>query len=270
MSDVGYIGLRILVTRQMIGGIPLMQAIHKQGLEAYFCPLLKILPITDPVKLTEYQEVLKRSDLVIFTSVSAIDAVMPFFDKKLVKNTALSWACVGEATAKRLRSYGVEDIIRPKGKPFNSESLLDSLRIMSVQGITVALFKGQEGRELIETTLLKRKAEVIRLVCYCRIVPVFAIGKLLHTIKTYDINVIIVTCETTLDYLTQVSRSFFQKMKEQTLLVVSNRIKKKAIASGWTDVYTTKGASNNDILAGLCQLQDLDIAQCEYSVGSNN
>ena len=69
-----------------------------------------------------------------------------------------------------MRRYGATEVIVPSER-FDSEALLALPELETVAGKRIAIFRGEEGRELLGDTLRARGASVEYVACYRRVQP---------------------------------------------------------------------------------------------------
>lgn len=263
--------LKILVTRQMPQGKQLAEGINALGwAQAILCPLLEISPITNSKDLAVVLDNINNYDLAICTSMHAVTAVMPYIqqhyqyqrrqpsshqqEQEEQSIDQLSWAAVGESTALALSQYGVEQIVAPPQKPFNSEGLLQALDNFKFNRRAVLVFKGKgdHDRELLVDSLRARQLAVTCITCYQRNTPPNAHIDLKHAVNSSIIDCILVTCETILYTLSSIADlALKSKLQASTLVVASPRIRDTALNLGWTKIHLAAGASNNDMLAAI-------------------
>jgi len=163
-------GLRILVTRGRSQSNALTEKLLDQGAEVLEIPTIEIHPSSlgrqEKAKLGS----LWNYDWVVFSSVNAVELFMQAREGTLADGKG-KWkaACVGEATAKALRSYGSKADLVPKD--YKQEGLAKAFRGRSMKGKRVLVVGAKEGRDVLERSLLRQGAGVERLALYENRVP---------------------------------------------------------------------------------------------------
>lgn len=109
------------------------------------------------------QDVLGRSDLVIFVSAAAAELTLSSITPEIVASKQVY--AIGRTTADYLIEHGVQALTSPLA---NSEGLLDLLSVKYTLGKPVVICRGQGGREALKAGLEARGADVSYLDLYKR------------------------------------------------------------------------------------------------------
>lgn len=152
-------GLGVLVTRPEHQADELVAAIEAEGGNAWRFPVFDVLA-RSPAEMNDDLDAARSADLLIFVSVNAVRLGLP-----VVGDTAARIAAIGPATAAALEHAGRPVDIRPAGG-FNSEHLLMEPALNDVDGSSIAIVRGETGRELLAETLRHRGATVSYLSVY--------------------------------------------------------------------------------------------------------
>lgn len=150
---------KVVVTRPMGQGEPLLAALRANGHQAWAVPALTIEPLT----LSDAdQRLLFDLDLyhaVFFVSTNAayyaLDALADLWPQWPV---GVHWLAVGEATAKQLRLAGLTPAHPQSG--FNSEAVLALPSLSEVAEKRILICRGETGRDWLATRLRERGATV--------------------------------------------------------------------------------------------------------------
>lgn len=164
-------GLHIAVTRPAEQAQSLCDAIRHHGGNPISFPLIAISALDDYQPFEQQLAAVEQTDWAIFISSNAVEYGMPRLLKtygKIPEN--LKFAAIGHQTAKTLMLFGVHDILIPHTR-FDSETLLALSEMQDVSGKTIAIFRGEGGRELMAETLKSRGANVYFCENYRRINP---------------------------------------------------------------------------------------------------
>lgn len=146
-------GAGVLVTRPEHQAAELNRAVAEAGGVPVSFPVLTIEAMPKNV-LEQQLDDIAAADIAIFVSANAVTHGL-----KLISNPATRIAAVGPATARALRSAGREVDIVPK-RGFDSEHLLEEAALRDVNGKHVCIVRGEDGRELLASTLRERGARV--------------------------------------------------------------------------------------------------------------
>jgi len=162
MTDLSLAGVGVLVTRPQHQAAGLVDAIERRGGKAVPFPTIQIVA-RDLAQVSSDAAQLPDPDIAIFVSSNAVQHGLQH-----VLNARI--AAVGPATAKAIEAAGRSvDILSVTG--FDSEHLLAKAELADLSGKTVRIIRGQDGRELLATTLRNRGAHVDYLSVYERTMP---------------------------------------------------------------------------------------------------
>ncbi len=163
--------LHIAVTRPVDQAQSLCDAIQHHGGTAILFPLIAVAPLPDYHLFEQQLSQLETTDWAIFISSNAVDYAMPRVLKKFGSVPEhLKFAAIGHQTAKALSLYGIHNVLIPHTR-FDSETLLALSEMQNVADMTIAIFRGTGGRELMTDTLKSRGANVYFAESYCRVNP---------------------------------------------------------------------------------------------------
>jgi uroporphyrinogen-III synthase len=149
-------GVGVLVTRPEQQAAPLCRLLESAGALTLRLPVIDILPAADASGLRPEVGAIEAFDLVIFTSANAVR----FGSALLDKGRDVMLAAIGPATARALGEAGYRVAVSPRGG-FDSESLLLHPVLAHPAGRRILLIKGVNGRNLLETQLTQRGAQVV-------------------------------------------------------------------------------------------------------------
>ena len=217
--------LRVLVTRPAHQASKLDRLIAAVGAEAVCFPVIEIIGPRDAATLHKLIEQLDHFDMIIFVSANAVDQAMPLINACHGRLPAhLLIACVGRATARALKQFGIGTSLLPATR-FDSEGLLLLPELQNVNDKRILIFRGEGGRELLAQTLRARGAEVQYAECYRRVRPQTDITPLLRRWQDGLIDLVTLTSVEALDnLLTMVGESGRSLLLNTPVIVVSSRI----------------------------------------------
>ena len=218
----------LLVTRPQHQADKLITSLEKQG---YACVTFPCLEITEPSDYHPVNDALRhfsKFDVCIFTSANA---VLPLFQHHLKITPSLF--AIGHATAEQLASY-VQHVINIPER-HSSEGLLAHPQLQSVNGLTIAIFTGENSTTLLQDTLLLRGANVITIPCYARRCPQYT-REHIDAIAKRNYDSIIVTSNAILRNLIDLLKPHEPWLKHQPLWVTSTTIQSEAEFQGFHNI----------------------------------
>jgi uroporphyrinogen III methyltransferase/synthase len=172
----------VLVTRPRHQAQDFVFALEQAGLRAEVFPLIEIAPPLDVAPFEMALKNLARYDLLILTSVNAVEAVMQFITQHAFEVPEnLEFVCVGTATQKSLEEWGYSSAT-PESE-FTAEGILELLRAMGMAGKHVLYPRAQKVRNLIIPELQKDGALVDAPVAYRTVAATDNADTLLHLLR---------------------------------------------------------------------------------------
>lgn len=162
MTDAPLAGFSVLVTRPPNRAQELIDAIENAGGSAVLFPAIEIVPMS-AAQIEQQMAGQTAVDIAVFVSRNAVE-----FGYRYVN--AARVAAVGPSTADALRAAGAESVIEPDDG-FDSESLLEHDALLNIDGKSICIVRGGDGRELLATELRRRGARVNYLSVYERCLP---------------------------------------------------------------------------------------------------
>ncbi len=225
---------KVLVTRPQHQADNMVRMITAAGGVAIRFPLIAIEANPDQQHIIGILTRLDNYDQAIFISPNAADYALVAIDScnkrpQLLKQKV--WA-IGDATAKALHSGSIKDVLKPD-KGCNSEALLNMPDMQSgfLSGSNldapvpsnIIIFRGGEGRTLLEDTLRARGANVTCADIYIRKKPEVSteqLGWLEHGIDVIMIS----SGEALLNLLSMIPENRRALLNDVVLLLGSERI----------------------------------------------
>jgi uroporphyrinogen-III synthase len=150
-------GLGVLVTRPEQQATPLCRLLESAGAQTLRLPVIEIRPAVDTAGIKGRLGPIEAFDLIIFTSANAVRFGVALLDQGAAD---VPLAAIGPATARALREAGHRVAVTPDGG-FDSEALLLHPLLANPGGRRILLIKGMHGRNLLETRLTERGAQVV-------------------------------------------------------------------------------------------------------------
>ncbi len=161
MSETPLAGCCVLVTRPEGQSEDLIQAIEGAGGEVIHFPVIKITGRSPETVASEFAA-LHSPEIVIFVSRNAVTHGLA-----AVRGHTSKIAAIGPATVASLEAAGMDVDICPDNG-FTSEQLLNHEALQDVDGLSIAIVRGESGRELLASALSERGARVGYLSAYRR------------------------------------------------------------------------------------------------------
>ncbi len=174
--------------------------VRQAGGEPLLYPLLEIVGLDDYTAFDHVMADLDRFDWAIFISSNAVQHGMTRLLSLHALPANIKWAAIGPMTAHELQGYGVEQVLTPIER-FDSENLLKLPEMKAVKGQRFVIFRGDGGRDVLATQLIKRGAEVVFAESYRRITPALDITQLHRLWQNECMHAIVVTSSEALRYL---------------------------------------------------------------------
>lgn len=219
-------GLCLLNIRPAARGQQLWQDIETAGGNIIHFPMLKVEPTTERFK--QLDEWLNTAGIAIFVSQAAVE-----FTFSRLKKLKRSWPdeittlAIGSQTATTLKSMGVTNILAPEIP--ESEHLLQLPCLQEIKNQTILLFKGTEGRPLIEDTLMQRQANLHVLRVYQNVMPHYNAKQIQQVVENSKINLLLITSVQAMDNLFLcLGASAENWLKTLDCMVISKRLASEA------------------------------------------
>lgn len=165
--------VHLLITRPVMPASRTAQRIAALGATPYVFPTILIEPPANSAPLKEALANLSRYTAAIFVSPSAAEmTIAPLGSPPIKLPSSLRVYAPGPGTAEELSARGVSNVEMPTTS-FDSEGLLElrSLQASEIRRKHVAIFRGNDGRELLREELTKRGAFVDAISAYQRRAP---------------------------------------------------------------------------------------------------
>jgi len=224
MVDNELAGVGVLVTRPRHQATELVTAIEARGGSAIQFPVLEIVPREENAIVNDASS-LRDPDIAIFVSSNAVKYGLPYIDTAQL-------AVVGPATAAAVEAAGRNVDIRSDAG-YDSEHLLATPELQDVNGKSIRIVRGNDGRELLAETLRTRGATVEYLAVYDRRVPQYPesdVDDLGRTWRSGAINVVtIMSVESLRNLVTILPESCRPELGKTPLVTPATRVIKEAL-----------------------------------------
>lgn len=247
MTDRGVLrGYRVLCTRPAAQGEALAALLREHGAEPVELPLFRIEPHGDTSAQAQFMDAARTWNGWIFTSANAA-----------LRATALDqgpWPtlfAIGAATARSLAVQGRPGALC-SAEGSTSEALLDHPALRAASGQRFLLCTGVGGRDVIETALSARGAQVERLELYARVPVEHSTAEVLRALESVD--AILCTSGESVERLHALAPAAARATLLSRLLVVpSQRVLELARRLGFLTVRAPAQTSDEALVACLEQ-----------------
>ncbi len=165
-------GLRVLVTRGRLPYNSLSELLAEKGAEVIEIPTIELAALPLSSSQTKLLRQVSSYDWIIFSSANAIEFFMAAFlreglDVRHLRGVQI--ACVGDATAKALRKFGLVADLVPR--EFKQEGFIRAFRSIELKGRRILVPRPRDGREVFEKFLKSKSAKVDLLTLYENKIP---------------------------------------------------------------------------------------------------
>ncbi|WP_133139241.1 uroporphyrinogen-III synthase [Legionella genomosp. 1] len=223
-------GLRILNTRPRKQAQTLSKEIEAAGGIAVECPTLEI-EACDTAWLSSLPG-LEQVQHAIFVSPNAAQISMQHLrEKQLRWPSDINVIAVGHGTARTLEEFNIQVNAIPTVP--DSEHLLALKSLQTLKDQTILLFKGEEGRTLIEESLLQKGANLFSVPVYRRVMPQMDEQFMKALWRDDLVDIILLTSEQSMHNLFKMlGMDAHPWLQQKPFLVISQRIAEKAASLG--------------------------------------
>ncbi|MCB1802594.1 MAG: uroporphyrinogen-III synthase [Gammaproteobacteria bacterium] len=253
--DLG--GLSVLVTRPAHQADHLCELIEQAHGRPVRFPAMEIRGPADKHAARAQLKSARHAQLLVFVSANAVQYAFPLLPDQLPFDIGI--AAVGKATARALNEVGLEPTLVPER--MDSEGLLALPAFQQVSGKHVIVLRGNGGRELLSESLLERGARVDQVEVYRRVLPqrVAAAANLVSNWPRL-VQVVTASSRMILDNLFMLlGDEGTERIRQTPLVVISQRMAEYAVERGCEQVYVSASASDEEVLATLCEVNE-DVA----------
>jgi uroporphyrinogen-III synthase len=245
----------VLITRPVMPASRTAQRIAALGATPYVFPTTIIEAPSDARPLKDALVNIDRYYAAIFVSPSAAEmTISPLGAPAIRLPDALHVFAPGPGTAEELQLRGVDEVTMPTSS-FDSEGLLElpALQASAIKGKRIAIFRGNDGRELLRETLTKRDALVDAITAYHRRAPNTPPAGLIELLRSKKLTAISAMSSDAVTNLLHVLPKDEQANATSLPLYASHeRIAETAKNAGFRNVVLT-GAGDAGLIMTLMQ-----------------
>lgn len=268
---------RVVITRPDAQAKPWADELQTLGFTCARVNLLDIVAVSEEEKIRAIKNKVLDFDLyqkVIFVSQNAVDYGMAWLEDYWPQlPIGIDFFAVGATTAKKLSDYGVQvqDLASSNSGGMTSEDLLNAEHLQNVDGEKILIFRGCGGRGHLADELRRRGAWVDYCELYERVLPAVAIDQLWQLVSDVDAanNKTILSLhsgeslQNLLSAVSELNQAQQQVatlwLRDQVLLVPSQRLVEVAQAAGFASVIRAENATDSAMTAALldfCRTQE--------------
>jgi uroporphyrinogen-III synthase len=216
-------GVGVLVTRPRQQAEELVMAVRALGGHAVDFPVIEPRPRSEE-EISADVAMLAQPDIAIFVSANAARLGLDYAGPAKL-------AAIGPATASVLEQAGRTVDIR-SSRGYNSERLLETPELQSVEGKVVRIIRGDGGRELLAKVLRDRGATVEYLAVYTREVPRYSEAEINAITELWlggSIDVVtVMSVETLVNLIDLLPRTCREALASTPLVTPATRVIKEA------------------------------------------
>ncbi|MGL4860967.1 MAG: uroporphyrinogen-III synthase [Enterobacteriaceae bacterium] len=242
----------VLITRPSPEGQQLLARLLALNIKASHTPLIDFVPGQDLPRLIPLLQALQDGDLLIALSPRAVRyAAQHLQEQQIPWPSNIHYLAIGHGSAQLLAEACQQEVLSPEGAEI-SEHLLQLPTLQQLSGRQVMLLRGNDGRQLLATTLQARGARVIRCECYRRYPLSYDGTQLAIDWQQQGINTLLITSGEMLDQIVSLvpdhARSWLLSCH---LVVVSERLASLALQYGWRHIKIAQHADNDALLRAI-------------------
>lgn len=235
-----------LIVRPAAQANLLVQMLRQRGHAPLCCPLLETRPGSD---LPRLPELLSNADIVIAVSVHAVKFAHDFLLQAGQTWPHIDYLAVGQASADAFAEAGIQALCPDDPR---SEGLLALPCLQQVNGKRVLILRGNDGRDLIASTLASRGSLVHYCATYERHYPELDGDALTRHWQGAGLDSLLITSGELLQrLLALVPGPQLPWLYDRLLVVPSPRVAELAEGAGFTRIVIAQGASNQAMVAAL-------------------
>lgn len=245
-------GKGVLITRPTSQATKLTDMVTESGATPYLFPVIEIQPTTNIDLAHKLVMNIDLFDIAIFISINAVERGIALLKEHGDIPEKLLLAAVGLSSAKALLALGLKADIIPE-QQYDSEGLLATSELQSVNGKRIIIFRGEGGREVLAQGLTHRGAVVEYAEVYKRAIPCINPQPLIDDWQQNCIDFVVVTSSAGLNNLvTMLGDDGWSLLKNSQLVTVSQRVADLAKKMGIIKpAVITEKPSDEAIIASL-------------------
>ena len=236
----------VVLTRPPADSERLSRALLDEGFQTRVMPIMTIEAI--PAFERTVAPSLSDDSLCIFISANAVRFGLPQLGPELVRYPDLTVIAVGNKTRDTLEAEGIQARVPVRA---DSEGLLAMPELSAPDSRDVVIVKGEGGRKLLASELIRRGACVTEWACYRRFWPAVDVSGLADASAGLIFQA---SSGEMLSRLTDLLAGEGQvDLFQSPIIVPSDRVASLATKAGWTQVIRAEDASDDAFMRALKQ-----------------
>ncbi|OUS12397.1 hypothetical protein A9Q89_05785 [Gammaproteobacteria bacterium 53_120_T64] len=226
---------------------PLIGRLEKLGATCHHYPVINIEPVeADNERLKQQAMAFSEYDKAIVVSQHAARLAWWWLDRYWpMLPVGLEYFAVGPASAEPLRKQCVPVTVPSSG--YSSEALLALPALTTVEGQKIIIFRGGQGRDLLESTLGERGARVDCSDLYRRVVDARHRHAIVGLIQTESPLLLIYSGQILAAILEIVPEAYLARLQGLPIVVPSARVARLAQGRGFRSIHLAASALSQDM-----------------------
>lgn len=197
-EDRPLFGKKIIITRARKQASDLVTMLSDLGADCIEAPSIKVVPPQDYDGMDRAIGQLEKYKWIVFTSVNGVDY---FFNRLFEKGLdvrslhTMKTACIGPATAARLRGFGLNSDIIPEN--YRAESVVKAFEDQDVANTDILIPRAELARPVLPVELKKMGALVDEVVAYRTIEVAENADQLVEMLRSGEVDAVTFTSSST-------------------------------------------------------------------------
>jgi len=226
---------------------PLLARLEALGATCHNYPVIKIVPAgADDERVKQQVMAFSDYDKAIVISQRAAQLAGWWLDRYWpMLPVGIEYFAVGPTSAQPLRDQNVSVTVPESG--YSSEALLALPALKTVQGEKIIIFRGGQGRDLLEQTLKERGGNVDCCELYSRVVDSLHREAIAELLQAQSPLVLIYSGQVLDALLEVVPEASLVKLKSLPIIAPSERVANLARNKGFSSVHLAASALAQDM-----------------------
>lgn len=197
---------RILITRGKEQAKRFKASIEQYGGIPIIVPLLDFQLPTNMLEIEKAFRHISNYDWLIITSQNGVQFFFELVERYGIAASLPKIAVIGKKTEKTLMGYGFKADFIPH--EFVAENFVEEFMPLLDEKSRVLLAKGNLARTIIAEGINRAGASCDEVIIYETILPQESVQKLVHVLKSQEVNVIMFTSSSTIHHFMQIVEQY--------------------------------------------------------------